>query len=276
LLVFFVSGTLAAMPSDLDVVLDDLHAEGAELEALVRDLPERDWARQTPAPGWTIAHQIGHLAWTDDKAVLSATDQEGFADELRRALEDPADYLEEGARQGAETAPTVLLARWAAGREAVRQALRQVPPKTKLPWYGPPMSPASMATGRLMETWAHGLDVADTLGVRREPTTRLWHVARIGVRARDHAFAVNNLPPPAEPFRVELTGPCGALWSWGPEDAEGRVTGSALDFCLVVTQRRHRDDTSLTAVGAEANQWLDIAQAFAGPPGAGREAGQFS
>lgn len=264
------------MASDLETVLDDLRDEGSELESLVSGLSEAEWARQTPAPGWTVAHQIGHLAWTDDNAVRSATDQDGFADELHRALADPPGYLDEGAREGAETTPAALLARWSNGREAVRKVLRQVPPKTKLPWYGPPMSPASMATARLMETWAHGLDIADTLGVRREATTRLWHVARIGIRARDYAFTVNNLPPPAEPFRVELTGPCGALWTWGPEDAAGRVTGSALDFCLVAAQRRHRDDTGLVAVGADANQWLGIAQAFAGPPGAGREPGQFS
>jgi uncharacterized protein (TIGR03084 family) len=132
------------------------------------------------------------------------------------------------------------------------------------------MSVASMATGRLMETWAHGQDVADALGVARTPTERLRHVARIGVRARDFAFHVRGLTPPASEFRVELTGPAGELWTYGPEDAAQRVTGPALDFCLLVTQRAHRDDLAVRADGPDADRWLDIAQAFAGPPGQGR------
>jgi uncharacterized protein (TIGR03084 family) len=131
-----------------------------------------------------------------------------------------------------------------------------------------------MVTARLMETWAHGQDVADTLGTSRQPTDRLRHVAHIGVRARDYAYHVNGLTPPDEAFRVELTGPSGDTWVWGPEQAVQRVTGPSLDFCLLVTQRRHRDDLTVTAEGSEAEHWLTIAQAFAGPPGAGRSAGE--
>jgi uncharacterized protein (TIGR03084 family) len=283
LLVLSSGGTLAAMSSDPDGtpagvnhVFDDLVAEGNELERLVADRSDADWRRQTPAPGWTIAHQIAHLMWTDEKAVLATTDQDGFTEELKKALANAQDYVDGGARDGAALPKDELFARWRASRAAIQDALRAAPPKAKLPWFGPPMSAASMATGRLMETWAHGLDVADALGVRSQPTTRLWHVARIGVRARDHAYLVNSLPPPAEPFRVELTAPDGTVWAWGPADAAGRVSGPAFDFCLVVTQRRHRADTELNTVGAEAEHWLGIAQAFAGPPGAGRAPGQFS
>jgi uncharacterized protein (TIGR03084 family) len=132
------------------------------------------------------------------------------------------------------------------------------------------MSTASMATGRLMETWAHGEDIADTFGVRRAPTGRLRHVARIAVRARDYAFAVHGLPPPEVPFRVELTAPDGSLWAFGPEDAAQRVTGPALDFCLLAVQRRHRDDVAVRARGEDADTWLSVAQSFAGPAGKGR------
>jgi uncharacterized protein (TIGR03084 family) len=122
-----------------------------------------------------------------------------------------------------------------------------------------------------METWAHGLDVADLLGVRREPTARLRNVAHIGVRTVDFAFAVHGLAAPSVPFRVELTGPSGELWTWGPEDSPDRIAGPALDFCQLVTQRRHPDDLGLTVTGAKATEWVPIAQAFAGPPGAGRK-----
>jgi uncharacterized protein (TIGR03084 family) len=123
-----------------------------------------------------------------------------------------------------------------------------------------------------METWAHGLDVADALGVALRPTGRVRHVAHLGIRTRDYAFAVHGQAPPREEFRVELTGPSGELWTWGPEDANDRLTGDAVEFALVVTQRINRQDTRLLATGQDMVRWLDIAQAFAGPPGRGRPA----
>ncbi len=144
-------------------------------------------------------------------------------------------------------------------------AYRQADPAVRLPWFGPAMSPASSVTARLMETWAHGQDILDTVGATREPTGALRHVADLGIRARRYAYTVNGLGIPAAPVRVELDGPDGARWAWGPEGAANRVTGTALDFCLLVTQRRHRDDTALTVTGAAARQWMSIAQAFAGP-----------
>ena len=136
------------------------------------------------------------------------------------------------------------------------------------------MSPASFVTARLMETWAHGQDVADALGQVRTGTARLRSVAEIGYRARPFSYAVHGLPLPDRPVRVELAGPGGEEWTWGPPDADDVVRGSALDFCLLVTQRRHRDELALTVSGAAAQEWTRIAQAFAGPPGGGREPGR--
>jgi uncharacterized protein (TIGR03084 family) len=265
----------AAAPARADsaALLADLAAEGEDLDALVADLPAAEWARPTPAAGWTIAHQLAHLAWTDDVALLAATDAEAFAAKLQAALSRIATFVDDAAAEGAAIAPPQLLTRWRAGRAALAGALADVPPGTKLPWFGPPMSPSSMATARLMETWAHGQDVADALAITRTPTARLRHIAHIGVRTRDFAYAANDRTPPAEPFRVELTGPGGDTWAWGPEDAAQRVSGPALDFCLRVTQRRHRDDLALVAGGVDADAGLGIAQAIAGPPGTGRPAG---
>jgi uncharacterized protein (TIGR03084 family) len=144
-----------------------------------------------------------------------------------------------------------------------------------VPWFGMHMSAASSLTARLMETWAHGQDIADALGTRREPTNRLRHVAHLGVAARPFSFANRGRPLPAQPVRVELLSPGRDMWLWGPPEAADRVTGSALDFCLAVTQRRHLDDTSLLISGPVATEWMSIAQAFAGPPGPGRRPGQF-
>lgn len=262
--------------ADPGVVLDDLRAESEALDTLVAGLVLEGWAIPTPAPGWTVAHQIAHLAWTDDAALASATDPEGFARMVERALAAPDTFVDEGARAGAQLPPGELLDRWRAGRAALQAALRAAPPGARLNWYGPAMSVASMATGRLMETWAHGQDVADALGVRREPTDRLRHVTRIGVRARNYAYLVHGRTPPEEEFRVELTAPDGSAWNYGPKDARERVTGPALDFALLVTQRRHRDDLAVKAEGADADGWLDIAQSFAGPAGTGRTPGQFA
>jgi uncharacterized protein (TIGR03084 family) len=256
--------------ADLEPVLADLTDESAELDAIVAGLADADWATDTPAPGWTIAHQIAHLAWTDDAALLAVTDPAGFADEVQRALARFSSYVEDGAAIGATTAPSELLRRWRTGRTVLADALRDAPAGTRFGWFGPPMSAPSMATARLMETWAHGQDVADALGVTRLPTGRLRNVSHLGVRTRDFAFAVRNLTPPAEEFRIELTAPDGSSWIWGPDDATQRVTGPALDFCLRVTQRRHLDDLALRAEGPDAQTWLEIAQAFAGPSGSGR------
>ncbi|MGH3656256.1 MAG: TIGR03084 family metal-binding protein [Micromonosporaceae bacterium] len=262
--------------TDATAVFDDLDAESDDLDRLVAELPEAEWATPTQAAGWTIAHQIAHLAWTDDRALLAVTDPDGFAADLTAALATIDSYVDDGAAEGAAMPPGDLLARWRKGRAMLAEALLAVPAGTRLAWYGPPMSAASMATARLMETWAHGLDVAEALGVLREPTVRLRHIARLAVRTRDFAYLVRGQTAPAEPFRVELTGPADEVWGFGPEDAPQRVTGPAYHLCLLAARRRHRDDLALEASGPDADHWLDIAQMFAGPPGAGREPGADS
>ena len=256
----------------LDDLLADLRAEGDALLAVVSGLDADGWATPTPAAGWTVATQVAHLLWTDEVAVAAATDKEAWDALVLQAIGDPDGFVDAQAHEVARLAPPALVARWGAAREALGRTLREVPEGVRIPWFGPPMSPASMATARFMETWAHALDVYDAVGVRPEPTDRVRHVAHLGVRTRDFAFSVHRLDPPAEEFRVELTAPSGAAWTWGPEDAAQNVVGSAYDFCQLVTQRVHRDDTDLVATGADAEQWLRIAQAFAGPAGEGRGA----
>ncbi|WP_051133591.1 TIGR03084 family metal-binding protein [Nocardia paucivorans] len=263
----------------LEPLLADLAAESDELERLVAPLPPADWAIPTPAPGWRIAHQIGHLAWTDEVATLAATDARtggtAFADLLAGAVSHMDTFVDDAAEAAAGAPIPELLDRWRRARTALTEALRAVPAGSKVPWFGPPMGPTSMATARLMETWAHGQDVADALGVVRTPTDRLHSIAHIGVRTRDFAYTLHGRQAPATEFRIELTAPSGERWTWGPAEATQRVTGPALDFCLLVTQRRHPDDLALHTTGTDAAEWLTIAQAFAGPPGDGRAAGQF-
>ena len=262
----------------LAAVLSDLAAEGAWLDTVVAGLDEPGWRRPTPAPGWTIAHQVGHLTSSDQYALRAVTDPAAFAATFERILAGEL-TVDSAAADEAALPQADLLRRWRAGRAQLVAALAAVPDGTRLPWFGPPMSAASMATARLMETWAHGDDVAQAVGVPHPATAGLRHIAHLGVRTRDFAFTQHGLTPPAGAFLVRLTAPSGSVpqgtvWSWGPDDAAQGVEGTALDFCLLATRRRHRMDTSLLATGPEANRWLDIAQAYVGPPGDGREPSQ--
>jgi uncharacterized protein (TIGR03084 family) len=253
----------------LQELTTDLAAEHADLDALVAGLDEPGFDTPTPAEGWTVRDQLSHLAWFDREAVRAAVDPEGFTATLPDALADEA-FTERAAVEGRAMAGAQVLAWWREARAEVVGALARLEPSTRVPWYGPPMSAASFTTARLMETWAHGQDVADALGVERTPTDRLRHVAFLGVRAFPNSYRVRDLPVPEVPVRVELTAPSGERWAWGDEGAGDRVRGPALDFCLVATQRRHVDDTELEAEGPVAAEWLRLAQAFAGPAGQGR------
>ncbi len=249
----------------------DLEAEHDDLDGLVAGLNDEDWDTPTPAPGWMIRDQVSHLAYFDELATMAAADPPRFGVHLVHAMADLDALIEEHLDRGRSMSSSQLLDWWRRGRIVMMSALRSLDPKARLPWYGPPMSAVSFATARLMETWAHGQDVADALGVERAPTDRLRHVAHIGVRALPNSYLARGLAVPDVPVRVELTAPGGQIWTWGEEGAADTVTGSALGFALVVTQRRHPDDTDLAADGPVAKQWISIAQAFAGPPGAGRK-----
>ncbi|OXM45049.1 TIGR03084 family metal-binding protein [Amycolatopsis alba] len=243
-----------------DLALPGLVAEGEELDALVS--AAADWSKPTPAAGWTIAHQIAHLAAADANVLTAIRTPEAFDAVLKRVEAAGSGHADREAAEGAAEPRSALLDRWRAGRTEVAAALREIPLDQGFPWFGSQLTATLMVPLRLMETWAHGQDVFDTLGVTRRPTSRLEHVAALGVAGRELSFHAAQSPLPTEPFRVELAGPDGETWSWGPENAAQRVEGSALDFCLLVTRRRPRTETGLTAVGEDAGKWLDIARVF--------------
>ena len=224
----------------------------------------------TPADGWSVHDTILHLALTDDVAALAAADPAAFG-AYRQARQSGTDPFQTNRSMPA----AALLELWRANRQRLLDALGQVDGRARIMWFGPPMSAMSHATARLMETWAHGQDIVDALGLERKATPRLKHIAHLGVRTREYSYTQHGLTPPTGDVRVELAAPDGGLWTWGDPLAEDRVRGPAADFCLVAVQRRHVDDTHLACQGPHAREWLLIAQAFAGRSGGGRQPGQF-
>ncbi len=257
-------------------IAGDLVAEQDALDAIVAPLTERQFRLATPSPRWTIAHQLGHLAYFDHAAAVAIVDPGGFAalrDELLDLMGEGDEAADEATlRPYLEMSGEELLAAWRANRAELAEAAATLTDSSRVEWYGPSMSGKSFLTARLMECWAHGQDVVDALGVERPATDRLAHVAQLGFITRGWSYVNRGLNPPAEEITVRLTAPSGAEWTFGPEHADEVVEGSAEEFCLVVTQRRHLDDTALV-VGPAGRDWLLKAQAYAGPASDGPPAG---
>ena len=260
---------------DMHAMAADVQAEHDDLMRLLRPLSFDDWDAPTTAPGWSVRDQVTHVAVFDDVARMAIQEPEAFLQLRDRQGADVQRYVHEVNERGRGLNGAEMVDWSTRERARLVHALRTVDPSSRIPWFGPAMSPASKATARLMESWAHGQDIVDALGLVRVPTARLYHVAYIGVRAVPNSFRTNGREIPDDPVYVALDAPGGDRWVWGDVDAANRVEGDALDFCLVVTQRRHVDDTDLVVSGDMAHEWMLIAQAFAGPPGAGRTPGQF-
>jgi uncharacterized protein (TIGR03084 family) len=259
------------MPVSMPDLVADLLAESRVLDDLLSTMDDKGWSRTTPAEGWAIRDQVSHLAYFDEAALTAVTEPDRFRREATELMALGPGFPDEVAARYRDLPGDELLGWFRRARRALAEVFEQLEPKARVPWYGPDMSAASAVTARIMETWAHGQDVADTLDVVPEPTGRLRHIAHLGVGTFGFVFALHGRDVPATPVRVELAAPDGASWRWGPPDAADRVSGPALDFCLAVTQRRHVADTALSIEGPVATEWMSIAQAFAGAAGPGRK-----
>jgi len=256
-------------------ICNDLAMEQEELDAVVANLDEAEWKTMTPSEGWDIKEQIRHLAYVENKAILAASNPEAFKQWFEEMLQDPNKMTRHMETTGKDLTAAETLQWWRDERRALLEVLAKMDRKERLAWYGPALSAMTFATARLMETWAHGQDVVDALGIQRKPTDRLRNIAHMGVSALKFSYANRKMEAPVTPVCVELTGPSGDIWSWGPEEAKDTVKGPAEDFCLVVVQRRHVADTNLIISGETAQQWMSIAQVYAGPPTEGRKPGMF-
>lgn len=245
-------------------LLEDLAAEQASLDAVVGSIDESRWATTTPAEGWDVRDSISHLCFFDEAATTAIVDPDAFEAEKAKLVATKQEGNDPDVALGRAITAGELLERWRTSSAGYRDASRaKGDHRARIPWYGPPMSLASFTTARIMETWAHGVDIRDALGVPIEHNERLRHVCHIGAGARPFAFIVHGVEDPGDPVTVTATD---TGWTWGPPDVANRIDGTALDLALVFTQRRHPKRTTVKATGPVAEQWLAIAQAFAGGP----------
>jgi len=239
----------------------ELAAEQSDLATILRTLDAAEWSAPTPAVPWDVRDQVTHLAYFDQVAVDTATGgPHQINEEAQRYGFDR--YTESVRQLGLPMGPGDML-RWYETNAARLQAmfLAKVDPKERVPW-GLGMSVRTLVTARLMEHWAHGLDVRAALGAPVVPTPRLRSIAWLITQAFPYAFSVAEVEMPARTLRVELT--CGdEVWAFGPENAEDEITGDALEFCKVGVQRLKRDEAhTLKARGPLADLALQHARAF--------------
>lgn len=254
---------------DISRVTQDLVAEQDALDEIVAHGQDDAWLQPTPSIGWTVADQIGHLTYFDHAAAIAITDPGTFSTmvtDLFGAISDGSTSFDDVTLgEFRAMTPAVLLNEWRSARHLLARAATTLADHTRVDWYGPSMGARSFLTARLMEVWAHGQDIVDALGAERIATDRLRHIAQLGFITRQWSYDNRGLSVPSGDVLLRLVAPSGEVWEFGSEDADDEVTGPAVDFCLVVTQRRHVDDTALVAT-PRALEWLRIAQAFAGPP----------
>lgn len=252
----------------MQTTCDDVLGEYRDLARVCATLSAADWQRRSDFYGWTPWDEVAHLCYFDQTALQSVTAPEVFtanAKALTQVLATGKEISAVARDHFSGLDGPALLATWQRNFEVLVAALAQQDPKARLNWYGPSMSAKSFATARLMETWAHGQDIWDVMQLERPASHRLRAIAHIGVSTFGWTFVNRQLPVPETMPYVALQAPDGTLWTWGEPSETDWLRGSAQDFCLLVTQRRHRDDTGLQWQGAAAEAWSSMAQCFAGP-----------
>lgn len=250
----------------------DFLGETQALGQLLTPLPDAAFSEATQFKGWTINDVIRHLHFWNRAAALQLTDEAELTRMISGAMGAGGMRAFEKETLGG-LAGHALREAWLATASDVAGLYAKADPKARLKWAGPDMSARSSITARLMETWAHGQEVYDHLGVERVDHDRIKNIAHLGVQTFGWTYVVRRMEaPPVAPL-VRLTAPSGDIWVWGQEGAVNSVTGSATEFCQVVTQVRNVADTKLDVRGAVAREWMGMAQCFAGkaetPPAAG-------
>ena len=245
---------------------DDFYAESTALYTLLRGADPDGFDEPTQFKAWTINAVLQHLHFWNQMAVWQVTDEARLVDLLDQLMRHKG-----GMRDFEKTfleglSGKALLEVWKVGYETAREVFAKADPKRRLKWAGPDMSARSSITARLMETWAHGQEVYDHLGVVRQNEDRIQNIVILGVNTFGWTYKTRGESPPSQMPYLHLTAPSGQVWTYGENMGEDRISGLAEEFCQVVTQTRNIADTSLSVQGASAIDWMSKAQCFAGPP----------
>jgi len=243
-------------------VFDDLAAEQERLEGILGDLGEAQWRSPSGAAGWTIADVVLHLAQSEESVVATVSGRD-----LRTGLTGRADgtvdeLMAERVRAERGPTPGVVFGRWQRARRAALDALRAADPDRPLQWVAAPVKPATLATTRLAEHWAHGLDITGPFGIEFRDTERLRHVAWLAHRTLPYSMTLAGQQP--APVWCELTAPDGAsVWQFGPPDADSAIAGAAGDFCRVAAQRLSPAQSRLRTRGPHGDTALRLLRTYA-------------
>jgi uncharacterized protein (TIGR03084 family) len=248
---------------------EDFRADSRALAAILEDLPEAGFHQPTQFKAWTIDHVLGHLHLFNAAAEASLRGDEAFAVFIAPVLRDmqagkPILQCQFPWLDG--LSGRALFEAWRQGAEDCADAFASSDPKARLKWGGPDMSALSSVTARQMETWAHGQEVFDLLGLERQEQDRIRNIAHLGVATYGWSFRNRGLEAPEPAPFVQLTGPSGAVWEWNDAQQDNYVLGAAVEFAQVVAQVRNIEDTGLRVAGPASESWMRIAQCFAGPP----------
>jgi uncharacterized protein (TIGR03084 family) len=238
-------------------VLDDYLAETARLEGILGQLTEAQWLTESGASGWSVADVVLHLAQSEETVVASASGADP-----REGVAGTVDDWAARKVAAERAAPAEVFARWKKARDAAADALRTADPQAPVHWVAGPVKPATLATTRLAEHWAHGLDITEPLGIDYPDTDRLRHIAWLAHRTLPYAFSRAGEAPAA--VRCSLTAPDGATaWTFGPDDTESGISGPAGAFCRVAAQRLAPEASGLQVTGPHGAAALRVVRTYA-------------
>jgi uncharacterized protein (TIGR03084 family) len=244
-------------------IVGDLVTEQQRVAALIADFNESDWERQACSCDWTFKDEILHIGAFDYAAVVM---MEGKAENVR-VFADP--YFQHDERNrvmrfrhlgGHEVAE-----KWRTVRERMNTLLLERNPRDRIAWApGLPMAARSLASARLMELWAHSVDITDALGMEPVVEERITATLFLSWQARPYAYHINRLQLPDTPMYLDIELPSGTRWTKGKPEAANYIKGTAKDWALVAVRRRNWMDMGLEVVGAEARRYASLVQTFAG------------
>lgn len=254
----------------------DFADESLALHGIVASLTDAELEQKTAFKDWTIATVLRHLHIWNQAAAMSLRGDGSF-DTYYKAM---SEKMATGAKLPAFEIEWLkgltgqkLVAAWKDGIAETAALFAVSDPAARVKWAGPDMSARSSMTARLMETWAHGQEVYDQLGLVRRNADRIRNIVVLGNNTYGWTFKVRGEEPPAPRPYLKLTAPSGEIWTYNDPSAEEIIEGDADEFCQVVTQVRNIADTKLKVTGPNAKNWMSKAQCFAGaaepppPPG---------